>query len=183
MGPADRAAAGGAHVPDSGDERRRSSWAAQNGDEVRVSGRRQTADRASPWPPGRWARQRGGGRPRSGRGVEWQGGRKGPQREQVSQLVGSVTQALGAGAEGVDKGVVPDAEVECGPFIRGVDKGRIQEARGSPARPDLAGAGQNSGMRSRCPGSAPGWPRRQPGPGWRPPWQCGDRRRASPGRP
>jgi hypothetical protein len=67
---------------------------------------------------------RGGGRSRSGRGVEWQGWREGPQGEQVSQLVGSVKQALGAGVEGVDKGSVPSAKVECGPFVSGVDKGR-----------------------------------------------------------
>ena len=56
-----------------------------------------------------------------------------PTGEQVSQLVGSVTQALGAGAEGVDKGSVPDAEVECGPFVRGVDKGCGAAVGGSRA--------------------------------------------------
>jgi hypothetical protein len=62
-----------------------------------------------------------GGRSRSGRGVEWQGGREGPHREQVGHLAGAVTQALGAGAEGVDKGSVPDTEVECGLLVGGVD--------------------------------------------------------------
>ena len=64
------------------------------------------------------------GQHRSGRGVEWQGWRESPQREQVSQLAGPVTQALRAGAEGIHKGAVLGVEVELGLLVRGVDKGR-----------------------------------------------------------
>ena len=61
---------------------------------------------------GRWPRQRSGGRSRSGRGIEWQGWRKGPQGKHLRQLSCSVPQALGAGAESVDEGAVLGAEFE-----------------------------------------------------------------------
>ena len=80
--------------------------------EVWVLRRWQTMGTAHPRPPGPWARQRGGDRCRSGRGVEWQGRRKSPQGKHLRQLTGAVTQALGAGTKSIDEGSVLGAEFE-----------------------------------------------------------------------
>ena len=64
-----------------------------------------------PLAAGRRPCQRGGGRFWSGRGIEWQGWREGPQGKHLRQLACAVAQALGAGAEGVDEGAVLGAEL------------------------------------------------------------------------
>jgi transposase len=82
------------------------------------------AGRGFPLAAGRWACQRGGGQPRSGRGIEWQGRRKSPQGKHLRQLSCAVAQALGAGAEGVDKGAVLGAEFEFSLLVGCVDEWR-----------------------------------------------------------
>jgi hypothetical protein len=76
-----------------------------------------------PLPPGRRPRQRGAGQPQSGRGIEWQGWREGPQGKHIRELASPVAQAFGARAESVDEGSVLGAEFEFGSFVRCVDKG------------------------------------------------------------
>jgi len=106
---------------------KRRCWNGQDGDragEVWNLSSATNAGHCFPLAAGQWARQRGGGRCRSGRGIEGQGWRKGPQGKHFRQLACAVPQALGAGAEGVDKGAVLGAEFEFSLLVGCVDEWR-----------------------------------------------------------
>jgi len=62
------------------------------------------------------------GQPRSGRGVEGQGRREGPEGKHLAQLAGALAQARGSGAEGVDEGTVAVAKLQLGCIVSCVDE-------------------------------------------------------------